>query len=399
MLSETRKKKLEANIWKFYIYRVFASLVFVTPIFVLFLQENGLSMTQVMILQSIYTAIIMLSLVPSGILADYLGRKKVIVFSTVVYMAGWFIYGLGTSFAHFIIAESVFGICAAAWMASGTAFFYDNLRELRIEGKFKRLFGNVIGITLLAEGAAALAGGYIATYANSFRLPFWVTGFVVILAVAFSFSLTETKSYKHGDIHYLTHLKNASKFAATHPRVRLFIIYSAVLMAISFAVYMFQQPYFKAISIPLVYFGWIYLGISLLAALGAKTAHRIEKYLGERKILILLLVVAVVCLFGMSRLSPFFGVVFPLVLALNWGIFFPVINDYLNKHIESHHRATVLSLHELVVQFFATLSAPVFGWIFDFWSLTEVFNTMVVILIINLLILVGVFTIIRRREK
>ena len=55
------------------------SLTVMSSIFVLFLQENGLSMTQIMILQSVYTGIVMLTIVPAGIFADFIGRKTAIV--------------------------------------------------------------------------------------------------------------------------------------------------------------------------------------------------------------------------------------------------------------------------------------------------------------------------------
>ena len=88
MLSKIRKRNLEKNVWKFYLYRLFCSLVFISPIFVLFYQENGLSMTQIMILQSVYTGVIMLTIVPFGILADYIGRKKVLVANAIFYTLG-----------------------------------------------------------------------------------------------------------------------------------------------------------------------------------------------------------------------------------------------------------------------------------------------------------------------
>ncbi|MBW2982513.1 MFS transporter [Candidatus Woesearchaeota archaeon] len=399
MLSKIRKKKLESNIWKFYLYRVFSTLVFVSPIFVLFLQENKLSMIQIMLIQSIFTTVVMLSVVPSGIIADYFGRKNVLIVSTILHIAGWFLYAFGHNFLDFAIAETVFGISAAAWMASGSAFFYDSLRELGKEESYKRLFGNTVGIEHIVSAFAALAGGYIATYFNSFRLPFLVSGLVVLFSLAIVLSFTATKNYKHGDKHYFLHLKNATKFAATHPRIRLFIIYSAISLAILFTAYIFYQPYLQSIKISLVYFGWIYFAMSLLAAAGAKIADKAESYLGERKILILMLIFFLISIYGMSLELKIIGFIFPILIFFVGGVFQPVISDYINKHTESEHRATVLALNELVVEFFAALSAPLFGWVADLWSLAAAFEFMAVILIINLFILISVFTIIRRRER
>lgn len=388
---KTRKEKLEANIWKFYLYRVFSSIMFITPIFVLFYQENGLTMTQVMILQSVYTALIMITVVPFGIIADYIGRKKVLIANAVLFVLVWILFGLSYSFTGFLIAEIVAAFSASMWMSSGTAFFYDTLRELNKEGKFKKLFGNVISINYLMWGLSALAGGYMATH--SLRLPFWATTIGTFIALLITFSFTDTKKYKHVDTHYLEHLKQAVKFSIKHPKVRLFILYSSLLFSIGFICYMLYQPYFKQIKIPLVYFGWIYLAMNLAAAFGAKSAHKIEKYLGEKKILMLLLLVMIISYFGISKELIIIGAIFPIILSFNAGLFEPVISDYMNKHIASHHRATVLSLWVLITQMFSTVLAPFFGWIVDFWSLKLAFITATIILIINLVILTGLFII------
>jgi MFS family permease len=397
MLPKIRKKKLEANIWKFYIYRVFSSLIFVIPVFVLFYLDNGLSMTQVMILQSVYSAFIMISVVPAGIVADYVGRKKVLIANALFFMLSWALFALGHNFAQFLIAEATSAISAGLWMASGSAFFYDTLRELGREGSYKRLFGNVVGINNITWGLSSLAGGFIAVY--GLRVSFWATVIVCFLALMVTFSFTDTERFKHGDKHYLTHLKEASKFAATHPRIRMLIIYSAIMLAVWFSGFMLYQPYLQSINIPLVYFGFIYFAINMLAAAGSRMADKIEAILGEKKILTILLFVFAVCYLGMSKQLYILGFIFPVVLAFAGGVFDPVLSDYMNKHIESSHRATVLSLQTLLTEFMCTLSAPFFGWIVDFWSLKTAFITAAIILAINLFILIGAFTIIRRRER
>jgi MFS family permease len=397
MLSKIRKKKLEANIWKFYLYRIFASLIFITPIYVLFYQSNGLNMTQVMILQSAYTAIIMLTVVPAGIIADYLGRKKLLIANAFMFALSWIIYAISYNFWSLLIAEAAMALSAAMWMASGTAFFYDTLKELGKEKNFKKLFGSVIGINYVTWGLSSLAGGYIAAY--GLRLPFWITAIPSALAFLITFSFTDTLKYKHGEKHYLTHLKDAYDFAAKYPKIKLFIIYSAIVMTIGFITYMLYQPYFAAIKIPLVYFGWVYFAISMLAAFGSRYAYRIEEFLGEKKILALLLVVMIVCFFGISKEIAFLGIIFPIILSFTSGIFEPVLSDYINKNTESYHRATVLSLNTLVSEFVTTISAPFFGWMVDFWSLKAAFLAAALILVINLVILIGIFMVAKRRER
>ena len=165
MTSKTRKKKLEANIWKFYLYRVFSSIMFITPIFVLFYQENGLTMTQVMILQSVYTALIMITVVPFGIIADYIGRKKVLIANAMLFVLIWILFALSHNFAGFLIAEIVAALSSSMWMSSGTAFFYDTLRELNKEGFYST---DALPGPATMVGVASGAGGTIGTDTYTF---------------------------------------------------------------------------------------------------------------------------------------------------------------------------------------------------------------------------------------
>ena len=214
-----------------------------TPLFVLFYKEIGLNMTQVMILQSAYTAGIMLAVIPAGIVADYIGRRKVLIANAVFFSFACALFAVSYSFIGLLIAEIVISLSSARWMASGNAFFYDNLRELKQEGSFKKLYGNVIGITDLTWGVSALIGGYIAA-GYSFRITYWWTALIAVFALLITFSFTDTEKYKHGDKHYFSHLKDAAKFAANHPRVRLFMVYSAIIFTIVFVGYIFYMQYF-----------------------------------------------------------------------------------------------------------------------------------------------------------
>ena len=397
MPSKERKKRLEANIWKFYLYRVFSGLVFTGPIFILFLLDNNLSMTQVMVLQAVYTFGIMLLAVPAGIAADYIGRKKVMVLNALFFTLGWLAYASGRSFWSFFIAELILAISAALWMASGTALFYDTLKELKQEHCFKRLWGNVVSINYLVWGLAGLAGGFMAAY--SLRLPFWLTVIPISISALVTFSFTDTKLYKHKGKHCLTHLKDAAKFASSHPKVRLFIAYAAVMYAVGFSMFMLFQPFFKQVGLPLIYFGVVFFFMEMLGALGSKLAHRIEEFLGEKKMLIVLVAVPILYYLGMAQFAVLIAVLLPVIGAFFGGIYEPVILDYINKHTESHHRATVLSLSTLVSQFFGGVAAPFFGWVVDFWSLQTAFLIASAALAVNLALLLAVFYIVPARNS
>ena len=60
-----------------------------------------------MILQSIYSLSVALFEIPSGYIADIFGRKKSIVFSTILSFAGYLVFSFYGGFYAFAIAQAV----------------------------------------------------------------------------------------------------------------------------------------------------------------------------------------------------------------------------------------------------------------------------------------------------
>ena len=97
------------------------------PIIVLFFQEHGLSLTQVMTLQAIYSFSVALFEVPSGYIADLFGRKKTIVISTIFAFIGYLVFSFYGGFYAFAIAQILVGISSSLMTGSDSALLYDTL--------------------------------------------------------------------------------------------------------------------------------------------------------------------------------------------------------------------------------------------------------------------------------
>ena len=89
---------VESNIWKLYVIKSLRWFLLVMPIIVLFFQENGLSMMEILLLQSIFSIGIILFEIPSGYFSDVMGRKNTIIIACILGFIGFLIY----SFSHLI---------------------------------------------------------------------------------------------------------------------------------------------------------------------------------------------------------------------------------------------------------------------------------------------------------
>ena len=74
------------------------------PIIVLFFQEHGLSLTEVMIIQAIYCLSVAMFEIPSGYIADLFGRKHAIVLSTIFSFSGYLVF---SCFGGFMLLQQL----------------------------------------------------------------------------------------------------------------------------------------------------------------------------------------------------------------------------------------------------------------------------------------------------
>jgi MFS family permease len=104
------QQSLQPNIIKLYIIKVAKWFMLFMPIVVLFYKDNGLEMRHVFILQAIYSVAIVVLEIPSGYVADVLGRKITLVIGTILGFLGFLSYSFSYGFIGFLIAEVILGL-------------------------------------------------------------------------------------------------------------------------------------------------------------------------------------------------------------------------------------------------------------------------------------------------
>ena len=129
-MRSSRAKDLEDNIWKLKAMYFLSNLVFPIPVVVLFWMANGLNLTEVMILQSVFSIIIVVLELPTGYFADLYGRKTSLVIGSLTLFFGIIIYSFGHNFFQFLIAEILWGISASFLSGANLALLYDTLKNL-----------------------------------------------------------------------------------------------------------------------------------------------------------------------------------------------------------------------------------------------------------------------------
>ena len=130
------------------------------PIIWLFYEENGLTITDLFVIQAIYSVTIALIEIPSGYVADVFGRKNSMIIGTFFSFLGILTYSLSFGFDGFLLAALCLGVGQSFISGSDTALMYDSLVELNRSDDFIRLEGRTISMGNLAEATAFIIGGF-----------------------------------------------------------------------------------------------------------------------------------------------------------------------------------------------------------------------------------------------
>ena len=104
---EGKPKNYKLNIYKSYILYFILGIHTVRAVYYAFSTEwGGLTFFQIMILQSYFMFMIFIFEIPSGAIADYLGRKKALSLSGISLVAAATFYSIYPSIFLFFIAAS-----------------------------------------------------------------------------------------------------------------------------------------------------------------------------------------------------------------------------------------------------------------------------------------------------
>jgi len=358
---------ISKNITKFYFYRIFTSFNLVLPIFVLFLINNGLSLTQVFVLQSVYTLTLVILNIPTGAFADRYGRKKSLIISSFVLLTAFFVYGSSTRFWHFLIAEILYGISTAFWLSQGTSFIYDTLKQIGDEHKYKRVQGKVETINSLGMCLGSLIAGVIAAY--SMRWNYYIGMIPVFIGLLISFSFRETRIQQSKE-KYFEKIRNAFDYAVKHPQLRFFMLFSSIVDLIMFTGFIFAQPYLESLGADTKIIGAVFSVCYILTAVGAYKANWLEGKIKEIFSIYLVISLVALTMFIYYLTNSLAVASFAMILGgAVRGFYIVVIYDYLHRHMTSERRSTLMSLQLFMGDTMIAVLSPFFGWFADLYSI------------------------------
>jgi MFS family permease len=370
----------QRNVRAFTVFRMCFSARFYYPVYALLFLDYGLSLQQFGILNGLWAATIVLLEVPSGALADIVGRRRLLLAAgvlmvlemTVLLLAP--IGGGGLLFGLFVLNRVLSGAAEAAASGADEALAYDSLKAAGQEGRWGHVLEGVQRHTSLAFFVAMMTGAavYDAALVNAvlqfcgctivleprqlIKLPIVLSFVSALMVLAMALRMQEAPLGKHASVR-ATLARSWQQSLATSrwiwaTSLPLGIILAAMILDSVVRQFLtLASEYWRVIELPIASYGLIGSGMALMGVLVPRAARLMAERHSPLKNFLILCVAVWVGLWGLGLAVPYWGILPAVFLyaAIQFTGFF--VSRYLNEVAPSERRATVLSFRGLSTNF------------------------------------------------
>jgi len=347
---------------------------FIWGINTLFLLDAGLSNFEAFAANAFFTVGMVVFEIPTGVVADTVGRKASYLLGTITLAAStalyWLLWVWSAPFVWWAVASVLLGLGFTFFSGAVEAWLVDALTSTGYTGSLEAVFGRGLVVTGIAMFVGSVLGGVVAQ-ATDLGVPFVVRA--VILVVMFVFAAVVmrdmgfTPDRSMGPLEATRHVLAESVEHGLRKRSVRYVILSAPF-ASGVGIYAFYalQPYLLELyGDPSAYSiaGLAAAVLSLAQVAGGVLAPRLRGLFARRTTTVIgasLISIATLILLGIN--SAFW---LAIVLLVVWGFVFavagPVRQAYLNDMIPSKQRATVLSFDSLFGSLGGVFVQPALG--------------------------------------
>jgi predicted MFS family arabinose efflux permease len=337
-------------------------------IWVIYLTDTrGLTLGQALLFEAVFAAVVILTEVPTGMVADRFGRRISLIVGTTFAVCAFLAFGTGSSLIVLLLAYAFFGLGETSFSGADTAMLYDSLKAEGREESFTMWHGRLNALIAASIAIFTIVGSLMVRW-----LPLW-TPFVLSAvlsapAIVLAWLMTEPPRTDERRSYLETGREGVLVVLRSPPILGAMLLMGFTTVAIA-GMAVLQQPFLREAGIPVWGVGMFVAGQMGLAAVGSWLASPLGRWLGIRRIFwIMPLGSALALLAGASGsvyLYPLF--VFP---AVGWNVMFPHFTDYVATRVTDSLRATALSVASVVGSATSIALVPFMGLGVDRLGLT-----------------------------
>ena len=350
----------------------FTSYFGITSFWILFFIQNGLSLLQIGLLESIFHGTSLLCEIPSGMLADrfsyktnlYLARLASIVSSILI------LFGQG-SFWIYAIAMMVNALSYNFDSGTSTAFLYDSAVEAGQKDRYLQISSFLSGVAEVTRTLGTVVAGFFIHGALAWT--YLIAIVLSLLSILLIFLMKEPES-KSGERNHLTikRILVVVKQEWQEKPVLFYWMFTYQLVGTIICMFYFyyQQKISDLVSWQVSLIMLIGSGFNLLAVY---LASQIGKKWNSNQVFPILVALTGLSLLLVGLKTPFAYLSVYLLTNALYAVYQPIYYNDLQAYLPSSVRATMLSINSMMFSLSMILIFPLTGWLIDTCGFVAVF--------------------------
>lgn len=347
----------------------------------IFLLDAGLSNLEAFAANAFFTAGMVVFEVPTGIVADTVGRRASYLLGTLTLTASTLFYvllwQLEAPFWSWAVASLLLGLGFTFFSGAVEAWLVDALTATGFTGELEAVFGRGQVVTGVGMLTGSVAGGFIAQQA-SLGMPFVIRGAILVAMFALAFRLMHdigfTPERGGRPLAEMRRIASASiEYGWRVPAVKWLMVEAVFTGGVGIYGFYALQPYLLELYGDPEAYQIAGLAAAIVAGaqiLGGIAAPRIRRRFHRRtSALIAIAALSTLTLALVGAIESFWPVI---GLTVVWGLLFaasmPIRQSYINGLIPSRQRATILSFDSMMDSSGGVWAQPVLGRAADVWG-------------------------------
>lgn len=359
------------TLWLYNLYRALCTAHLHKVVFVFVFLARGLSMAEILLLQTIFTAAAFALEVPTGAWADRLGRRRSMGLGALLMAVASIGYYFAPSFLALAFCEIAFAAGLTLTSGADSAYLYDQLKAVGRTSEYLRRESAASAAKYVGLGIAAAAGGVLAQV-RSPDATFLVTAGTSAAAFGLTFFFPATNrrgqnpSATPETPGLMARIREGLGTIRHSPAICWMLLYSALLFTLIILSGTLFQPVLKNQGFNMLGIGLAFAGLNFVGAAAALRVGRINWARWEEPILWVLPLLLVVCYLFMGLLGPVMVVGLMFAHFVVTGVYSPVVKTLINQEMpDSGARATVLSTESAIKRLVLLGITPVLSLIFQ----------------------------------
>lgn len=369
------------------------------PVLSLLLMDKGASLSNLSLIMGMYAVTVVVFELPTGIMADMVGRKKTFCISLAVSLMSSFVIFFGNGTVAICIGIVLQGLARAISSGSFEALFIDSYIDSFGKDALHKVTTRINVLDALGLSAGALTGGLfpeasknyfalIGTYDLNLIVRIFLTVAVIVLAIIFIRETAETEKEKR--VSLKQHIKNSSAFILKSRTIICIFISVFSTGFFLYALEIYWQPHFISLMADEKFM--VLLGVMAFLYLAAAMAGHIvsgiviKKFNARKMYLILRVFLASALIIMALQLNMVSFISLYALVYLIFGMANIPEGVILNNEVPNEIRASVLSVNSLILQAGGLTGSVVNSLVINYVSIPVLWIISAGVIIISILL-------------